>query len=113
MRENKLKALKKFGAVVLAVGAVVSMSACGAEIKEDGTNSAVKVFAVKFPDNSKVDCLVNGDVSTAGMQCAYGKKSVATETSNYLLGSIQTISGEKVRCVTYSKNKQGSIDCDM
>lgn len=113
MRKNKLKALKKVAAVVLAVGAVVSMSACGAELKEDGTNSAVKVFAVKFPDNSKVDCLLFDATSSAGLKCAFGKDSVATETNDHLLGSFQSIVGEKVRCVTYDWTKEGAMDCEM
>jgi hypothetical protein len=109
-----MKALKKFGAVVLAVGAVVSMSACGgASVKPDGTNSAVKVFVVKFPDNSKVDCLLFDASSSAGLECAYGKDSVATETNDNLLGSFQSISGEKVRCVTYDWTKEGAMDCDI
>lgn len=114
MRENKLKALKKVAAVVLAGVAVVSMSACGAaELKADGTNSAVKVFAVQFPDNSKVDCLLFDANSSAGLECAYGKDSVATETNDNLLGSFQSIAGEKVRCVTYDWTKEGAMDCDM
>lgn len=108
-----MKALKKVAAVVLAVGAVVSMSACGAELKEDGSNSAVKVFAVTFPDSSKVDCLLLDAVETAGLECAYGKKSVATETKNNLLGSFQLIGGEKVRCVSYDGIKEGALDCEM
>lgn len=108
-----MKALKKVAAVVLAVGAVVSMSACGAELKEDGTNSAVKVFAVTFPDNSKVDCLLFDATESAGLKCAFGKDSGATETNDHLLGSFQTIVGEKVRCVTYDWTKEGAMDCEM
>lgn len=108
-----MKALKKIGAVVIAIGAVVSMSACGAELKEDGTNSAVSVFVVTFPDNSKVDCLRFSGSESGGLKCAFGKRSVATETSDTLLGSFQSISGERVRCVTYDYPKRGAMDCNM
>jgi hypothetical protein len=108
-----LKALKKFAAVGMAVAAVVTMSACGAQLEEDGSNSSVKVFAVTFPDNSKVDCLLLDAVETAGLECAYGKKSVATETKHNLLGSFELIGGEKVRCVSFDGVKEGALDCEM
>ena len=108
-----MKALKKFAAVVMAVAAVVTMSACGAELKEDGSNSSIKVFAVIFPDGSKTDCLLFDSVESAGLECAYGKKSVATETKDNLLGSFESVGGEKVRCVTYDWTKEGAMDCEM
>lgn len=108
-----MNTLKKFAVVVLAAGAVVSLSACGTKLESDGTNSSVKVFAVTFPDNSKVDCLLFDAVSSAGLRCAFGKDSVATETNDNLLGSVQSISGESVRCVTYDWTKEGAMDCDM
>lgn len=108
-----MKALKKFAAVALAGAAVVTMSACGAELKSDGTNSAVKVFTVTFPDNSKADCLLFDATASAGLECAFGKDSIATEKNDSLIGSLQTIAGEKVRCVTYDWSKEGAMDCDM
>jgi hypothetical protein len=68
---------------------------------------------VTFPDSSKVDCLLFDAESSAGLECAYGKDSVATETNGSLLGSVQTIAGEKVRCVTYDWTKEGAMDCEM
>lgn len=108
-----MKALKKFAAVVLAVGAVVTMSACGAQIEEDGSNSSVKVFAVTFPDGSKTDCLLLNAVETAGLECAFGKKSVASEKEGKLLGSFETLAGEKIRCVSYDGVKEGALTCEM
>jgi hypothetical protein len=108
-----LKALKKFGAVVLAVGAVVSMSACGARIEEDGGNSSVKAYAVTFPDNSKVECLLLDAVETGGLKCAWGKKPVVTQTHNSLLGSFEVVAGEKVRCASFDGIKEGALDCEM
>lgn len=108
-----MKALKKFAAVVMAGAAVVTMSACGAELQSDGTNSAIKVFAVAFPDNSKVDCMLFDAIESAGLQCAFDKDSVATKTSDHIIGSFQTIAGEKVRCVTYDWSKEGAMDCEM
>jgi hypothetical protein len=67
-----LKVLKKFAAVGLAVAAVVPVSACGAALEEDGSNNAVKAFAVTFPDNSKVDCLLFDATASAGVECAFG-----------------------------------------
>lgn len=108
-----MKALKKFAAVVMAGAAVVSMSACGAELRPDGTNSAIKVFAVTFPDNSKADCILFDATASAGLKCAFGHDSIATEKNDSLIGSFQTIVGKKVRCVTYDWSKEGAMDCEM
>jgi hypothetical protein len=108
-----MKAFNKFAAVVFAFGAIVTMSACGAELQEDGSNSSVKVYAVSFPDNSKVDCLLLNAVETGGVKCAFGKKSVATETHDRMLGSFESIAGDKIRCVTYDGIKEGGLDCEM
>lgn len=108
-----MKALKKVAAVIMAGAAVVTMSACGAELQSDGTNSAIKVFAVTFPDHSKTDCILFDATESAGLKCAFGKDSIATETNDRLIGSFQTVVGEKVRCVTYDASKEGAMDCEM
>ena len=108
-----MKALKKFAAVVFAVTAVVTMSACGAQLESDGSNNTIKVFAVTFPDSSKVDCLLFDATASAGVKCAWGNDSVAAETNSNLLGSLEPIGGEKVRCVTYDWSKEGAMDCEM
>lgn len=108
-----MKALKKFAAIVAAAGAVVTMSACGAQLQSDGTNNSIKSFVVSFPDNTKADCLLFDATASAGIKCAWDKNSIATETNNSLVGSIETIAGEKVRCVTYDWSKEGAMDCEM
>jgi hypothetical protein len=108
-----MKALKKFGAIAFATGAVVSLSACGAQLESDGTNNSIKVFSVTFPDNTKADCLLFDATASAGVECAFDKTSTATDKNGSLIGSIETIAGEKVRCVTYDWSKEGAMDCDM
>lgn len=108
-----MKALKKFGAIAFAAGALVTMSACGAQLEADGTNNSIKVFSVTFPDNSKADCLLFDATASAGVECAFDKRSSSTATNDSLVGSIETIAGEKVRCVTYDWSKEGAMDCEM
>lgn len=110
---NTMKALKKFAAVVAAAGVVVTMSACGAQLESDGTNNSIKTFAVTFPDNTKADCLLFDATASAGVECAFDKTSTSTEKNDSLIGSIETIAGEKVRCVTYDWSKEGAMDCEM
>lgn len=107
-----MKSLKKFATIGAAVVAVVSMSACGAQLESDGTNNSIKTFAVIFPDGVKTDCLLFDATASAGLKCAFGKESTATETNNSLIASFEVLSGEKIRCVTYDWSKEGAMDCE-
>lgn len=103
---------------MLAAAAVVTMSGCAGENKLNLSGKALpdaslQLFVVTFPNSSKVDCLLLNGWKSASIECAFGKRSVATETRKGMVGTFEQIAGEEVRCVSYGSDTKLSMDCDL